>query len=78
MFDHVIGLSPQDAERLTALVEQCRPILESNGMQAVQAVLAERGVSVIQAIVITRALLGNATTPLRTAIEIVTTSAARQ
>jgi hypothetical protein len=78
MFDHVIGLSPQDAERLTALVEQCRPVLENDGMPAVQAVLAERGVSVIQAIMITRALLGHETTPLRVAIDIVTMSAARQ
>ena len=76
MFD-VIGLRPEDAARLTALVEQCRPVLESDGMESVQAFLAERGISVIQAIAITRELLGNATTPLRVAIDIVTTSTAR-
>ncbi|PJM91516.1 hypothetical protein CG719_33655 [Streptomyces sp. CB01373] len=38
--------------------------------------LAERGVSIIRAIAITRALLGNAETPLRVAIDIVATSTA--
>lgn len=78
MFDDVIGLSPEDAARWTALVEQCRPILENDGMDAVQTFLAERGVSSIQAIAITRALLGKAETPLRVVIEIVATSTARK
>ncbi|MET7458324.1 hypothetical protein ABZT03_42160 [Streptomyces sp. NPDC005574] len=78
MFDHVIGLRPEEAARWTALVEQSRPVLESDGMAAVQAFLAERGLSTIQAIAITRALLGNAETPLRVAIDIVATSTARQ
>ena len=78
MFDDVAGLRPEDAARLSALVEQCRPVLESDGMEAVQAFLVERGVSIIQAIVVTRALLGSATTPLRVAIEVVTTSEARK
>ncbi len=78
MFDHFIGLSPEEAARWTALVEQSRPVLESAGMEAVQTLLAERGMSVIQAIAITRALLGNAETPLRVAVDIVTTSKARQ
>lgn len=78
MFDDVIGLQPEDAARWSALVEQCRPILENDGMEAVQAFLAKRDVSIIQSIVITRALLGNATTPLRTAIDVVTTSTARK
>ncbi|MET9415365.1 hypothetical protein ABZY03_14510 [Streptomyces klenkii] len=78
MFDHVIGLSPEDAARWTDLVEQSRPVLESDGMEAVQTLLAERGMSIIQAIAITRALLGNAETPLRVAIDIVATSKARQ
>ena len=47
-------------------------------MEAVQTFLAERGVGVIAAIAITRALLGTAETPLRVAIEIVATSTARQ
>ena len=78
MFDDVIGLRPEDAARWTALVEQCRPILESDGMDAVQTFLAERGVSIIQAIAITWALLGRPATPLRVAIDTVTTSTVRQ
>jgi hypothetical protein len=78
MFGDVFGLRPEDAARWAALVEQCRPALESDGMESVQTFLAERGVSIIQAIAITRALVGNAETPLRAAIEIVTTSTARQ
>ncbi|WP_030462279.1 hypothetical protein [Kitasatospora sp. NRRL B-11411] len=78
MFDHVIGLSPEEAARWSALVEQCRPVLESEGVEAVQTLLAERGMSIIQAIAITRALPGKAETPLRVAIDIVATSKARQ
>ncbi|WP_330351156.1 hypothetical protein [Streptomyces sp. NBC_00582] len=78
MFNHVIGLSPEDAARWTDLVEQSRPVLERDGMEAVQTLLAERGTGIIQAIAITRALLGNAETPLQVAIDIVATSKARQ
>ncbi|GAB7110553.1 hypothetical protein JCM4814A_88700 [Streptomyces phaeofaciens JCM 4814] len=78
MFDHFSGLRPEQAARWVALVEQCRPVLENDGMEAVQAFLAERGTGTIEAIAITRALLGNAETPLRVAIDIVATSAARQ
>lgn len=78
MFNHVIGLSPEDAARWTDLVEQSRPVLERDGMEAVQTLLAERGMGIIQAIAITRALLGNAETPLQVAIDIVATSKARQ
>ncbi|MBN0044671.1 hypothetical protein JS756_11235 [Streptomyces actuosus] len=78
MFDDVIGLRPEEAARWAALVEESRPVLESDGMEAVQTLLAERGLRIIQAIVITRALLGNAETPLRAAIDIVATSKARQ
>ncbi|MFE4970459.1 hypothetical protein [Streptomyces sp. NPDC056660] len=78
MFDHINGLRPEEAARWAALVEQSRPVLESDGMEAVQTLLAERGVSIIQAIAITRALLGHAETPLQVAIDIVTTSTARQ
>ena len=78
MFDDVIGLSPDNAARWLALVEECRPVLESYGMEAVQAFLVEREVSMIQSIAITRALLGNTTTPLRAAIDIVTATAARK
>jgi hypothetical protein len=77
MFDDVIGLRPEEAGRWTALVEQCRPVLANDGMEAVQALLAERGTSIIQAIAITRALLGREETPLRAAIDAVTESKAR-
>ncbi|MEU9313035.1 hypothetical protein [Streptomyces sp. NPDC048256] len=78
MFDHIAGLRPEEAARWVTLVEQSRPVLENDGMEAVQALLAERGVSIIQAIAITRALLGTAQTPLQVAIGIVTTSTVRQ
>ncbi|MDI6105678.1 hypothetical protein QLQ12_44570 [Actinoplanes sp. NEAU-A12] len=78
MFDDVIGLTSEDAARWTVLVEQCRPILERDGMDAVQTFLVEREVGVIEAIAITRALLGKAETPLRVAIDIVATSTARK
>ena len=77
MFDDVIGLRPEEAARWTALVEQCRPVLASEGMEAVQALLAERGTSIIQAIAITRALLGWEETSLRAAIDLVDASRAR-
>ncbi|WP_327187162.1 hypothetical protein [Streptomyces sp. NBC_01334] len=78
MFDDVAGLRPEEAARWVTLVEQSRPVLENDGMAAVQSFLAERGVSTVQAIAITRALLGTAETPLQVAIDIVTTSAVRQ
>lgn len=78
MFDHAIGLRPEEAARQAALVQQSRPVLESDRTEAVQTFLAERGMSIIQAIAITRALLGNAATPLRVAIHTVATSTARQ
>jgi hypothetical protein len=46
-------------------------------MEAVQALLAEQGTSIIQAIAITRALLDREETPLRTAIDAVTESKVR-
>ncbi|RFC78250.1 hypothetical protein [Streptomyces sp. AcE210] len=77
MFDHVVGLRPEEAARWTALVEQCRPVLAGEGMEAVQDLLAERGMSIIQSIAITRALLGWQETSLRIATNIVATSSAR-
>jgi hypothetical protein len=77
MFDDVIGLSPDEAKRWARLVEECRPVLAREGMEAVQALLADAGTSVIQAVAITRALLGRAETPLRAAIDTVASSAAR-
>jgi hypothetical protein len=77
VFDHIGGLRPGQAARWTALAEECRPVLTHDGMEAVQHLLTERGAGIIEAIAITRALLGWAETPLHTATEIVTTSAAR-
>ncbi|KFG03907.1 MULTISPECIES: hypothetical protein [Streptomyces] len=77
MFDHIGGLRPGQAARWTALAEECVPVLADGGMEAVQHLLAERGAGLIEAIAITRALLGWAETPLHTAAEIVTTSTAR-
>ncbi|MEH0652933.1 hypothetical protein QA995_26525 [Streptomyces scabiei] len=77
MFDHIGGLRPGQAARWTALAEECVPVLADDGMEAVQHLLAERGAGLIEAIAITRALLGWAETPLHTAAEIVTTSTAR-
>lgn len=77
MFDQVVGLTPEQAERWTAMVERCRPVLAAEGMEAVQSMLVEHGVGVIQAVAITRALLGWDETSLRVAIDIVAASAAR-
>ena len=77
MFDDIIGLRPEDKERWTAPVGQCHPVLAGEGMQAVQALLAAQGVSIIQAIAITRELLGRDETTLRTATDVVTASKAR-
>ncbi|MFG2087206.1 MULTISPECIES: hypothetical protein [unclassified Spirillospora] len=77
MFDNVNGLSAEQAARWTALVEECRPVLANEGMEAVQTLLAERGMGTIAAIAITKALLGWAETPLRVAIDTVTSSAAQ-
>ncbi|MFC9399257.1 hypothetical protein ACFTWS_40060 [Streptomyces sp. NPDC057027] len=77
MFDHVVGLQPEEAARWTALAEQCRPVLAGEGMEAVQDLLTERGMSIIQSIAITRALLGWQETSLRIATDIVTTSSSR-
>jgi DNA primase len=77
MFGNVTGLDPGEAARWTAMVERCRPLLAAEGMEAVQVMLAGHGMSVIQAIAITRALLGWDETPLRVAIDTVATSEVR-
>ncbi|MDH6137353.1 hypothetical protein P3T37_006785 [Kitasatospora sp. MAA4] len=77
MFENVTGLQPEVAAKWTVLVEECRPVLARSGMEAVQALLVQRGTSIIPAIAVTKALLGWADTPLLVAREIVETSAAR-
>ena len=75
---------PRATKQLTAVLTRtpmnshaAKRMAEVNeGMEAVQAMLVEDGVSTIQAIAVTRALLGWAETPLRVAIDTVTTSSA--
>ncbi|MFF7587639.1 hypothetical protein OG618_20475 [Kitasatospora sp. NBC_01246] len=77
MFGNVAGLEPEAAAQWSALVEEYRPVLSSEGMEAVQALLVERGTGIVRAVAITKALLGWEDTPLLVAREIVETSAAR-
>ena len=74
MFDEEIGLSADAAARSTAQVEQYRPVLINESLEAVPAILVEDGVGALHAIAISRTLLGWAETPLRVAIDTVTTS----
>ncbi|MGP4112347.1 hypothetical protein ACTWP5_15725 [Streptomyces sp. 4N509B] len=72
------GLSPERTARLEALVDECRPLLAGNdGMVAVQRLLCERRVEVLDAVVITRELLGADPTSLAEAKTIVLTSPGR-
>ncbi|WP_329013462.1 hypothetical protein [Streptomyces sp. NBC_00690] len=72
------GLSPERAARLEELVDKCRPLLlGDNGMAAVQRLLSERRVEVLDAVVITRELLGAGPTSLGEAKTIVLTTPGR-
>lgn len=72
------GLSLERAARLEALVDECRPLLAGEGgMAAVQRLLCERRVEVLDAVVITRELLGAGPTSLAEAKTIVLTSPGR-
>jgi len=78
MFETIPGLDPQRAVRLTALVEQCRPLLDQGaGMGAVQRLLLDRGIAVMDAILVTRELLGAGPDTLGQAKTIVLTSPGR-
>ncbi|MGK5638616.1 hypothetical protein ACSNOK_09940 [Streptomyces sp. URMC 126] len=73
------GLSPERTARLEVLVDQCRPLLAADGgMAAVQRLLSERRVEVLDAVVITRELLGAGPTSLAEAKTIVLTSPGRR
>ena len=75
MFEKIPGLDPQRAVRLTALVEQCRPALDQGaGMDAVQRLLLDREIAVMDAILVTRELLGAGPDTLGQAKRIVLTS----
>ncbi|MFC8790809.1 hypothetical protein [Streptomyces cinereoruber] len=55
----ISGLHPERTARLEALVNECRPLLTGDGgMAAVQQLLTERRVEVLDAVMITRELLG--------------------
>jgi hypothetical protein len=72
------GLSPERTARLEALVDECRPLLVGDGgMATVQRLLSQRRVEVLDAVVITRELLGAGPTSLAQAKTIVVTSSGR-
>ncbi|MFE7451484.1 hypothetical protein [Streptomyces griseus] len=72
------GLHPERTARLETLVDECRPLLTSaGGMAVVQRLLSERRVEVLDAVVITRELLGAGPSALGEAKTIVLTSPGR-
>ena len=78
MFDTVRGLDPERAAWLTTLVQQCRPLLDqAEGMDAVQRLLRDRNVAIMDAILVTRELLGAGPGTLGQAKAIVLTSPGR-
>jgi uridine kinase len=78
MFDHVQGLTPQRAALLAGLVQQCSALLERGaGKDAVQRLLHQRGIGVIDSILVTRQLLGGGPGTLSEAKKSVLTSPVR-
>lgn len=72
------GLAPDRASRLSALADECSALLAgASGMDDVQALLSERGVGPMDAIFVTRALLGAGESSLREAKEIVFSASSR-
>jgi hypothetical protein len=73
------GLHPERAARLESLVDECRPLLaDDGGMAAVQRLLSERQVEVLDAVVVTRELLGASPEALGEAKTIVLMSPGRK
>lgn len=73
-----MALDPVRLARISALVVECRPMLGPDaGMDAVQRLLSDRGVSVMDSIIITRELLGAGPTALGDAKGIVLSSPSR-
>ncbi|MEU9919367.1 hypothetical protein [Streptomyces sp. NPDC051001] len=71
-------LDPARVARISAFVTECRPLLGSPaGMDAVQSLLSDRGVSVMDAVLVTRELLGAGQTALGEAKGIVLSSPSR-
>ncbi|MFD0273469.1 uridine kinase [Kitasatospora sp. NPDC127111] len=78
MFENVQGLAPERVARLASLVEQCAPLLEQNeGMEHVQRLLRDLGTGVMDAVLVTRELLGAGPGDLGEAKSAVLSSAAR-
>ncbi len=73
-----MALDPARVERVSALVAECRPLLGPDaGMDAVQQLLSDRGVAVMDSIIVTRELLGAGPTALGEAKGIVLSSPSR-
>lgn len=71
-------LDPARLERISILVTECGPLLGTPaGMDAVQQLLSDRQVSVMDAILVTRELLGAGPTALGEAKGIVLSSPSR-
>jgi uridine kinase len=78
VFEKIPVRDPERVARLTALVEQCRPLLDHGaGMGAVQRLLNDREIAVMDAILVTRELLGAGPGTLGRAKEMVLTSPGR-
>jgi uridine kinase len=59
MFDEILGLAPERAAELTRLVQLCQPVLDQTGsMDAVQRLLDDLDTPVMDAVLVTRQLLG--------------------
>ncbi|MFB6615896.1 hypothetical protein ACFCV9_17055 [Streptomyces sp. NPDC056367] len=72
------GLSPERAQEIADHIDECRDLLAAGTeMDTVQEHLKDRGVSVINAILITTRLVGDHPSRLRAAREIVECSPAR-
>ncbi|SEO57968.1 hypothetical protein [Actinacidiphila rubida] len=72
------GLAPDGASRLSALADECGALLEGeSGMDDVQQLLSARGIGPMDAIIVTRALLGAGEGSLREAKEIVFSASSR-
>lgn len=70
-------ISGNGLDYLIPFVEECRPILAKQGMDAVQQHLANAGLGIVPSIAATRGLLGWDNTTLAQARDIVCASPAR-
>jgi uridine kinase len=78
VFEKIQGLTPERAARLSALVQECRPLLDRHdGMDTVQRLLHDLGAGVMDSILVTRELLGAAPGNLKQAKTIVLTGPGR-